>query len=424
MSAQFTAASAPPAPSGVPPLRRRDAQQWILDWVIQQTGREQNFEYGQRRLPPEVKSHAMIPAAMARLGHHCETIAQAAHAHGHRATARDLFFRAVEHYHIGQHAIVRDDDADKQWLYKRLTHCFDSVIELSAYRMERVEIPWEGVTLAGVLHLCPGDEPRPTVLFLPGMDMCKELIPKPAQNVFLERGLHVLALDGPGQGVSNIRKIRVDADNYERAASAALDYLLSREEVDSARIGLAGVSMGSHWSMRSAAADRRFAAVASAASCYAGMRHIFEESSPRFKQVFMYMAGMTSEAEFDAMAARMVLTDRAPEIRCPCLMVTGQYDPLSPLAEGLEVFEHLGGPREIWVLENDFHGTGRDGSGPANLGGMPIFPALADWLRDALVTGVAADHDRRVLVRQHSGSGPYSSPGSDFTLASMLGVEA
>ena len=76
------------------------------------------------------------------------------------------------------------------------------------------------------------------MLFIPGMDMTEEFFPNPLANPFQRRGMHVLAIDGRGQGISNLRKIRVTDDNYERAASAASDYLVSRPEVDPDRIVL------------------------------------------------------------------------------------------------------------------------------------------------------------------------------------------
>src|SRR5919202_1398370 len=76
-------------------------------------------------------------------------------------------------------------------------------------------------------------------------------------NVFLKRGVHVLALDGPGQGMSNLRKIRVDADNYADAGRAAIDFLVARPEVDAEQIALLGLSMGSYWAPLIASRDRR-----------------------------------------------------------------------------------------------------------------------------------------------------------------------
>ena len=69
------------------------------------------------------------------------------------------------------------------------------------------------------------------------MDQGKETFPNNTfsgiqANPFMERGFHVLIIDGPGQGECNLRKIRVLPDNYKYAGKAAIDYLMSRPEID------------------------------------------------------------------------------------------------------------------------------------------------------------------------------------------------
>ena len=77
---------------------------------------------------------------------------------------------------------------------------------------------------------------KPLVFYVPGCDQTKEAWPHPYYNQALQRGMHAFSFDGPGQGESNLRGIRLTADNYEEAASAAIDYLAqapgSRSEED------------------------------------------------------------------------------------------------------------------------------------------------------------------------------------------------
>lgn len=399
--------------------RKRDGQQWLLDYLVKVTGREQNFAYDERRFPPEAKSYRMIPRVMFKLASHQETIARAADAAGHAETACELYFKAVETYRHSQHTIFQDDNSEKIFLHERMSRCYDRIIALGAHRIERVEIPWEGVSIAGLLHLAPNEGRAPAVLFLPGMDMTKEAFPDPENNPFFKRGMHVLSLDGPGQGVSNLRKIRVTADNYERAASAALEYLAGRPEVDPERLAVSGFSMGSYWGMRTAAIDQRVKAVATAAACYGSKRAIFEEASPRFKQMFMYMAGIHDEPAFDEMAEQMHLYDHAPRITCPTLQVVGEYDPLCHLEDAYAVYQLIQGPKEFWVLENDFHAPWNI----RNLGGVAAFPYLADWIRDALAGRIPPDHNRQVLVPDRTGKGPYEAASESFWLPLRAGAE-
>jgi len=384
--------------------RRRDSQQWILDLAVKQTGRVQNFANDERDVPAEVKSYRMIPRAFYRRAKHEEAIAGAVLAAGHRETARSLFWRAAQTYREAQHAIFQDDHPEKRYFHGKLLECYDQVIALADAPIEKVEIPWEGRTISGLLHLLGDRRKAPTILLLPGMDMTKEAAPNPTDNVFAARGMHVLVIDGPGQGSSNLRKIWITDDNYERAAKAAVDYLVRRPEVDAGKVGVCGVSFGSHWGPRLAALDPRVRALATTHAVFGPKTAIFEEASPRFKQMFMYMAGMTDEDAFDAMAARMTTAGYGRRITCPTLLVTGEYDPLSHLEEAAALFEDLAGPKEMWVFENEFHRV----SGKAGLAGLEIYPFLADWLRDALEGRVARDLRRLVLIPQKSGAGPYS----------------
>jgi hypothetical protein len=171
--------------------------------------------------------------------------------------------------------------------------------------------------------------------------------------------------------------------------------------------------------MEIAAADRRVEAVATAAACYGPKQAIFETASPRFKQVFMYMAGIHDEAAFDAMAETMTLDAVAPRVECPSLQVVGEYDPLAPLDDVLAVYRLVPPPKEIWVCENDFHVP----RGTANFGHADFYGFLANWLRDALEGRMPRDLDRVVLEGQKDGPGPYGEAVRGVHLPERLGLD-
>jgi dienelactone hydrolase len=384
--------------------RRRDNQQWLLDWMVKTTGRTHNFAYDHREIPPEVKTYRQIPRVMEKAGRHMQAIARAAEAAGHRQTACELYYKACEQYRIAQHAIFVDDHPDKIFLHGKLIESFEGCMRTADYPIERVEIEWEGVQIQCNFHKVPGAKNLPTILSIPGMDQTKEAVPDPSNNIFIKRGMNVLCVDGPGQGMSNLRKIRVTADNHERATRACVDWLTRRPEVDPARIGVMGISMGSYWSNRLAALDPRVKAIASSAANYGTKKAIFEEASPRFKQIFMYMAGIHDEAAFDKMAESMHLFGYGEKVKCYSLMVLGEYDPLCHLEEGLAYFEEVAGPKEIWILENENHVPRPS----RNFGGMLADPLVADWLKDALTDKKPRDLNKAVFVHDRTGEGPYS----------------
>ncbi len=382
--------------------RRRDSQQWILDWIVKTTGRVQNFERDERIVPAGAKSYRMAAKLLGEEADHQFAVAQEAERHGHTRTAMEMYWRASLTYREGQHCIFEDDHPRKLSLHRRLLEAYNKIMKLADYPIERIEAPFQGKSLQGILHLLPDRRVAPCVIYVPGMDQTKEVYPDPFNNHFLHRGMHMLSIDGPGQGVSNIRKIRVTVDNYEKAGRAFIDYLVQRPEVDAERIGLFGISMGSYWAPRIAAHDRRVRAVAAATACFGQKNWIFNESSPRFKQVFMYMAGIQDEVKFDRMAERMTIMNFAQRIACPILLATGEFDPLCPVEDAYAVFDAIRAPKELWVWENEAHALNM----LRGAAGLDVHPLAADWLRDKLTGRVNRRLAREVYVRQN-GRGPW-----------------
>ena len=149
--------------------------------------------------------------------------------------------------------------------------------------------------------------------------------------------------------------------------------------------------------------DRRIAAVASATACFNPNNTIFTQSSPRFKQMFMYMAGYEDEEKFDGEVAQgMTVRGHLGKIKCPTLLVTGEFDPLCPLEDAIEAFEELKSPREMWVFENQYHPQRR----LPNLGGLDNYEYIFDWLNVALNKGLPQRH-RRIAYIKENGDGPW-----------------
>ncbi len=391
------------------PIRKlrteRDNQQWMLDLALNMRGRVQNFERDYLEVPSGKRAHnyQMLPKMWRESAEHHEKLAKKAQAEGFNATAAEHYDHAIEAYRMAQHPIFYDDNPVKIYLCDKLNEMVDRRSEVASYPIERVEVPFDdGKTVSCLLHLLPDRRKAPCIIYVPGMDQTKEVFPFARHNVAADRGFHVLAMDGPGQGASNIKKIRAVGDNYERAGAAVIDCLLGREEIEPSKIGIYGISMGSFWSLRLASYDHRMAAVASAVACFNPNNPIFSQSSPRFKQVFMYMAGMDDEDEFDDMARQMTVKGYMDKVKCPTLIVTGEFDPLCPLEDAIEVYEDLTCKKEMWVFENQFHPL----VDLTNLGGLSNHQYILDWFQRALVDGKVND-DRVAYVRE-KGAGPFA----------------
>lgn len=391
------------------PKLGKSNQQWIFDYLIKTTGAASHWEYASGQFPPEVKQWDMIHKVMAKRAARCEEIAKRAEEAGHYITAGEAYGRAVVDYFEGQHTICEDGHPDKIRMYQRLLQCHEKVRKYSPHPIEKIEIPWGDKTIPALFHLVPDRKKAPCIIYIPGMDQSKEGFPNARGsllqvNPFVTRGMHAIAIDGPGQGECYMRKIWVRPNNHNEATKAVVDYLLTRPEVDGDKIGIYGISMGSYWVAHIAAFDNRIKAASTAMGSFMMDRHpIFDEASPRFRLTYKFMAGIEDDDEFDELVVeKMTCKGIGSKIKNPFLIHTGEFDPLNPIEEADSFFNEIAGPKEMWVMEDDFHGAYH--SGMCNI---PLSYIHADWLKDKLEGKYPKDLARRVLIPPN-GIGQYT----------------
>lgn len=392
---------------------KRDGQQWFYDWMIQETGKVFQFQTdGRGALPRAVRRHAMISKHLGLAGRRMEAIANEELAAEHRVTALNRFFDASSLFMAAQHTIF-ENNAEKRYLHGSLMRCYQQVTELAPYKIEHIDVPWNGTTVSGNLHLCPGADPRACIFFIPGCDLTKEAYPHPQMNHALQRGMHLFSFDGPGQGESNLRGIRLTHDNYELAASAVIDHLLERPDIHPDRLCVYGVSFGSYWALRLAAHDKRVRAVAAPWASYGEKYTLMDVDAPRWKQLFIYLTQAGSEAELDEVMRAMSLQGVVDKIECPTLEVCGEYDPRSPLEEVYELFDELTCPAELWVFADQHHKVSLSAPNSDQPAWMLDIHMLAlDWLADRLA-GQDLRDERRVTYVEAGRGGPVGATASD-----------
>ncbi|MQA35408.1 alpha/beta hydrolase family protein [Modestobacter roseus] len=180
---------------------------------------------------------------------------------GHARTAGQLYFRA-SNYLAQAERMLAHSDPNRVPTYRRMLGIAQKAFELHSPRVSRVEIPYEGATLPAYFSAAPAtdDGPAPVVVLVNGLDSTKEHMY--ASNHWEElaaRGISCLMLDQPGTGESlRLQGItaRIDAEAW---AGAAVDWLETRSDVDAARIGIVGWSLGGYYAPRAAAFEKRFA---------------------------------------------------------------------------------------------------------------------------------------------------------------------
>ena len=363
---------------------QRDGQQWAFDKIINDTGRVFHFQQkGRGRFPDSVKMHAQISKHVGSNAERVEKLARAEEEAGHPLTAMEFYFDAASAYGAAQHTIF-SLNAEKLYLNEALIRCYDGVRRNAPYTIEHMHTDFGDSKVSGYLHLAPNVEgPAPLIFYIPGCDMTKEMVPHPLYNFAAQRGMHIYVFDGPGQGESNVRGIKLTETNYEEAASAVLTELIARDDVDGDRIGMCALSFGSYWGARFSATDDRIAASAWIWASICDKYYLFEEESPRYKQLFAFLTQAENEEELDEFRSKMDLDDLLPRVNHPTLITAGQYDPRSPIDEVYELVDTMTAPWELWVYEDQHHNTNlRQNFGAQWLGDH--HSTAMDWLADRL----------------------------------------
>ena len=382
---------------GEPQVRRFNAQRWLLDNVIRANGIdwdqprslylnapcgiEANADFAGVR--ERVKKMADIGPAFATVARRREAKAKAAQAEGRLVTARDNYFMAAIHWGAAQWPYDQNDETNIAFNEKK-RECYAEYAALPDHRVEAAWIPFRGKAIPAWFHLPPGHQGGrvPVVISVPGMDSFKEMSVALYGDRWLNRGIAVLAIDGPGQYEAPMLGLYFSTDAWVETGPAVVDWLAARPEIDPGRIGVTGTSFGSFFGTVLTAHEPRVRACAVMSVCHEpGCHTIFQEASPTFKKRFMYMSGIVDEDEFDKFRATITWKGHADKIRVPYLCVAGEAEELSPLEHSERLVAALNGPKQMVVYQESRHSVGNVPS--ANLGPFPPI-LVADWMTDRL----------------------------------------
>ena len=179
---------------------------------------------------------------------------------GDPVSAAEELTRASTYYRTAAFYVTAADP--RQHRYRQLSQeTFQRALGCIPTRTEIVKIPFEGATLPGYF-VSAGTGPNPTLIILGGYDSMAEELMLWLGNACGARGWNALVFEGPGQpGALNMNPGLVFRPDYEVPVGAAVDYALSRTDVDAQRLALIGYSFGGYLAPRAAACDSRIRAV-------------------------------------------------------------------------------------------------------------------------------------------------------------------
>jgi alpha-beta hydrolase superfamily lysophospholipase len=206
----------------------------------------------------------------------------------------------------------------------------------------------DGVTLSGTWYE-PSSRMGPAVILVHMLSRTRREWEPIAQRLASD-GIGALAFDLRGHGESGAGPLgtpdRVDYSTMVLDLRAARRFLAQRSDVQQARVGVAGASLGANLAALLASADPSIASVAllSPSLDYRGLR----------------------------------IEAAARKVSRPMLLVAGDDDPYAARS-ARDLQKAGGGPRELLVLRQAGHGTAMVGRDPTLAG------ALVDWFRRTLL---------------------------------------
>jgi dipeptidyl aminopeptidase/acylaminoacyl peptidase len=301
---------------------------------------------------------------------HEKLAAEAAQA-GRHITAAEANVRASIYYHYAKHLFADRPDEFRQ-AHDAMLRAYTAGATALPVPAERVMFPYKGVALAAWLRKPRNVERPPVAVVLPGLDACKEELHHWAA-AFVERGVAVLTLDGPGQGETSFHL--PTTHEWGPVLGAVIDVLAKRKDVDGARVGVVGQSLGAIYAPLAAAGEPRLKACIANCGPF-DWGEVLPKMPKVSQEVFRVRSHAKSMTEAHELAKKITLKDAAHRIRCPLLVLFGAGDRLIAPEEGRRLADAASGPTDYVVYPEGNHVC-------FNIS-YKFRPLTADWMAEKL----------------------------------------
>ena len=276
-----------------------------------------------------------------------------------KLTAHEFYLRAADFY---RRAVVYmpEDDPRMMPTYKKLEQTFNKGWSLVTPPFERVQIPYEGHILPALFFPGRGKPGTrlPVVYNYGGADGILLRGEDGGAGQYMRRGMSFIDVDGPGHGGMLREKKLYAPPDSERVAKAVIDYLVTRSDVDSNRIGLHGSSMGGYSGPRSATVEKRIKAVAVWSGAYNLVNDIFDYYPP-IQDRLRWLMGAKDLKEAREKIKEFTLEGRATKIECPLLVGYSHDDRVMDPRGALKLYENAVNSPDRSMLNGVGHGEKR-----------------------------------------------------------------
>jgi 2,6-dihydroxypseudooxynicotine hydrolase len=279
-----------------------------------------------------------------------EEMGRAALAGKHYISAAEHLSRAAATYHFAKYLFVQDMDQMRA-AHAKAVECLNLALPHLDPPGERVLIPYEGKHLVGTLRRPKGVARPPIVLMTMGLDSTKEEL-LTFETGFLDRGMAILAFDGPGQGEAEYDfPIRYD---YENVVGPVIDWLLKRDDIDTDRIGIWGISLGGYYAPRTVAFEKRIKACIANCGPY-NWGALWEKLPALTRDAYIRRSHSATPEEAHEKAFKLSLEGVASKIQCPLFVIAAGLDKLCPPEDAQKLASQARGPTTLLVIPDGNH---------------------------------------------------------------------
>jgi dipeptidyl aminopeptidase/acylaminoacyl peptidase len=315
------------------------------------------------------------------LGQELEKAGRADIAAGAFVTGKQRLFRAATYY---RHAdfFLPGHDPRKKADFLQLSACFKDAIKHHSRKIELVQVKCGNELYDGYFcHPVSSAAGKwPTVLMLGGADSLAEEIYFWGSTDLADRGIAVLILDTPGRGSSLRLKNIYSRPDYEVPVKAAVDYLVSRPDVDPDRIGCVGISMAGYYAPRGTAFEPRIKALVLWCACYDILEDIYNWYPPIQGQI-QWILGVDNDKAAREKLKDFNLRNIAQKITCPTLISHGVGDVVMRVDGAKRLFEEISSKDKLLKLWSGNEG----GAVHCNYDNWSVsIPFMFDWLEKRL----------------------------------------
>ncbi len=257
--------------------------------------------------------------------------------------------RAAIYYHMGEQYVLLDN-AEKKTTYRRLVAVYLRAAKYFTFPTDFMEIPFANASLPAYFRHIKGVKKAPCVILLRGVDASKDVQLQVVSDSLLKQQIFTLLLDLPGQGEPRFRGMMMVPD-YEKPVGAAVDYLLSRSDVDANSIGVWGMSYGGFIAPRAAALEKRIKACISMGGTFS----LYESNIERqLTMRFINNSGL-SENEWAQRIKEYTLEGVIKNLTRPLLVVNGSNEFVWTLAQTKKIYEEAPGPKDMKIYDGYGH---------------------------------------------------------------------